>query len=71
MDYYKTLYESEVTWGRNAASRIGKTLGKLEYADSVLGSMDAFMSPEQFEETIKQVRELIKDAQKTLDSKEL
>lgn len=71
MDYYKTLYESEVTWGRNAASCIGKAMGKLAVADSILASMDAFMDPDQFEQTLKRVKELVRDAQTTLDNKGL
>ena len=67
MDYYKTLYEHEMTWGRKTAGSIGRAQGNLVIADSILSTMDAFMDPDHFQKQLERVRNYIAIANNELD----
>ena len=64
---YKDLYETSRTWGLDAAALIGRAQAKIAIAGSILAVMDSKMSAEQLESYLEEVRELLAEADKTLD----
>lgn len=64
---YKDLYETSRTWGMDAAASIGKAQGKIAIAGSILAVMDSQMSADQLESYLEEVRQLLAEADKTLD----
>ena len=67
MEMYKDLYETSRTWGLDAAASIGRAQAKISIAGSILAVMDSEMSADQLESYLEEVRQLLAEADKTLD----